>query len=180
MSFNAALSKISEDEFQFLMKNGIRSSVLNDFDFKSLIYNSFGFIKDTLPELIDKGDFERLIFEFFKDRKINLFICDIDRINYNEILYFLFWAKDELVMISKLEQEYLSAEPDIDLIAAGINEMNQFGDLNTIDSLANGDILKWEEIKKLPYNKVFDKQYKSVVEARIQKKLVKIKSKPKK
>ena len=61
MTFNESLVQLNEDDFQFLLKNGKRSSVLNDIDFESLCYSSYRFIKDTAPDLIKAGNFEKLI-----------------------------------------------------------------------------------------------------------------------
>ena len=57
MSFNLALSKLSEEQFLFLMKNGKRSSILNNFDFESLTEFSFKFVKKRIPELFKSGNF---------------------------------------------------------------------------------------------------------------------------
>lgn len=179
MGFNQALAKLSEEDFQFLMNNGKRTKVLLNHDFESLIYCKWKFLKETLPDLIKKGNFEKLILEIFWDRNVYMFPPDIENIKPNDALSFIFWLKDEMDAISKMEQMNLSSDPDPDLMAAGINEMSQFGDLNVIDQLAGGDVLKWEQIKQLPYHVIFDKQLKALTEARIEKKLAKIKSKPK-
>lgn len=170
MGFNTAFSRLPEDDFLFIMKNGKRINVLLGYDFKSLIYSSFKFLKETLPDLIKNCNFEKLVLEMFMDRGVNVFTCDIDSIDYNEMLYFIFWVMDEMEAIAKMENTHLVSETDMDLISAGIQEMQQFGELNTIDSLAGGDVLKWEQVKLLPYHVVFDKQFKSIVEQRISKK----------
>lgn len=177
MSFNLALSKLSEEQFMFLMKNGKRSSVINNFDFESLTEFSFKFVKKTIPELFKLGNFEKIIVEAFKDRGIGMFDVDVNFINNNDCLYFIFWIKDELELWGKLEQEHLSGEPNIELMSAGINELDKFGLKNVIDSIA----LKWrmreDEVWSKSYGWIFDEQWKSVIEARIQKKLAKQQSK---
>jgi hypothetical protein len=56
--------------------------------------------------------------------------------------------------INELNDDY----QDEFLIATNANQrMAKFGILNIIDSLANGDLLKWEEIENLPYMMVFTK-----------------------
>lgn len=175
MSFNLAIAQLSESDLLFLMKNGKRSSSLNGFDFESLIHFSFKFLKETLPDLIKKGNFERLFIEAFRERGIFVFYPDINRLDYNDMMYHLFWILDELTAIAKMEKEYLSSDADNRLVAAGIHHLDQFGNLNLIDSLAGGDILKWQEVQKLPYSVIFDKQYKTIIEANIQRKLAKIK-----
>ena len=177
MSFNLAVSKLSEEQFMFLMKNGKRTSVLNNFDFESLTEFSFKFVKKRIVELFKSGNFERVIVEAFNDRGIVFFDCDVNFINNNDLLYFIFWIKDELELWAKNEQQYLSGEPNFELLAAGINELDQFGLLNIIDSLAGGDITKHESIWNMKYGHIFDKQWKSIIEAKVQKKLAKQQSK---
>jgi len=173
MSFNIALLKIGVDEFTFLFKNSIRKSNLLNHEFESLHLSSWKFVKEIAPQLIKLGNFEKLIIEIFKDRGIGIFPADVNYSDYNECLYFLFWIIDEVKHWNETESKVLSAEPDVKLLAAGINELNQFGDLNTIDSLANGDVLKYEEIKMLPYHVIFDKQYKTNIENNINRKMAK-------
>lgn len=180
MGFNIAITKLSEVDFKFIVENGKRSSVLNGFDFESLIYCRWKFLKERLPELQKAGDFELLVLELFADRGIHLFRPDISLIDSNEVFSLILWVKDQMESISKMEQEFLNSEPDSDMMAAGINELQQFGDMNVIDQLAGGDILKYDAVKSLRYNVIFDKQYKMNIESRIQKKLIKIQSKPKK
>lgn len=177
MSFNVALSKLSEEQFMFLMKNGKRSSELNGFDFESLTEFSFKFVKKSIPELFKLGNFEKIIVEAFKDRGIGMFDCDVDFINNNDCLYFIFWIKDELELWSKNEQQYLSGEPNIDLMMAGISELDKFGLKNVIDSISLKWRMKEEEVWSKTYGWVFDEQWKSVIEASIQKKLAKQQSK---
>lgn len=65
----------------------------------------------------------------------------------------------QVVEIDNMEINELSNDDeDIVIIEAQANErMSRFGVLNTIDSLAGGDITKWSEIEKLPYMVVFTK-----------------------
>lgn len=174
-TLNSKLSQISQEDFNFLIKNGSRSSILFNFDFESVIYFKWGFLKETLPELFASNDFEKLFLLALKDRGINLFLNDIQNINIVEAMSFILWIIDELKSIRELESNYLSSDPDIKMIQAGIHKLNQFGINNTLDNLAKGDILKYNEIRNLPYNVVFDKQYMEVTKSEIEKKLSKIK-----
>lgn len=172
---NEQLSKINQDDFNFLIKNGKRSSKLLNFDFESLIYLRWGFLKEVLPDLFSKNEFERLLFLMFKDRGINLFLNDIKLLPIKDVVAFVLWIIDELKTVRELESNYLRSDPDIKMMQAGINELDQFGIKNTLDNLAKGDILKYNEIRNLPYHEVFDKQYMETVKSKIEKKLSKIK-----
>ena len=175
MLINERLSRISKDEFDFLVKNGKRSSKLFNFDFESLIYSGWGFIKERLPELFEKGQFDKLLFEILKDRGHKVYMVAIQNMETRDAIKFILWIRDELEAIANLEKTYLVSNPSPKLFQAGINRLDQFGLMNTIDNLANGDVLKYDEVRKLRYNVVFDKQYRDIVVKEIQEKLSKIK-----
>lgn len=172
---NQKLSSISQEDFNFLIKNGKRSSKLLNFDFESLIYLKWVLLKETLPELFQKNDFEQLFFLMLKDRGLHPFFIDVQRIEVNEAMSFILWLIDEMKTIRELESNYLRSDPDVKLLQAGINKLDQFGLMNTLDNLAKGDILKYDSIRELRYNVVFDKQYLEITKSEIEKKLAKIK-----
>jgi len=171
---NKKLSQISQEDFDFLIKNGKRSSKLFNFDFESLIYLKWGLLKEQLPSLMQTGDLEQLFFLMLQDRKQFVFLSDVQNIEVNKAMSFFLWIRDELKTISELESNYLRSDPDVKLLQAGINKLDQFGLMNTLDNLAKGDILKYDLIRELPYNVVFDKQYLEVTKSEIEKKLAKI------
>lgn len=172
---NNKLLQISQDDFNFLVKNGKRSSILLNFDFESLIYLKWGFLKETLPELFAKSDFEQLFFLMLKDRGVNLFLNDIQKTEVSKAMSFILWIIDELKAIKELESTYLRSGPDAKLVQAGIGGLDKFGVLNTLDNLTKGCVWDYDKIRSLPYNVVFDKQYMEVTKSEIEKKLAKIK-----
>lgn len=172
---NNKLLQISQDDFNFLVKNGKRSSILLNFDFESLIYLKWGLLKETLPELFAKNDFEQLFFLMFKDRGINLFLNDIQKIEVNKAMNFILWIIDELKGIRELESTYLKSDPDSKLVQAGISKLDKFGLMNTLDNLTKGCPWDYDKVRALQYSVVFDKQYMEVTKSEIEKKLAKIK-----
>lgn len=172
ISINQQLQQISQEDFNFLVKNGKRSSILFNFDFESLIYCKWGFVKETLPNLFAKNDFEQLFILMLLDRGIE---GNVNKIEIKDAVAFILWLIDEIKSINELESQYLKSDPDIKLLQAGINRLDQFGHKNTLDNLAKGDILKYDLIRNLRYNEVFDKQYMEVIKSDIEKKLSKIK-----
>jgi hypothetical protein len=172
---NSQLAQISNEDFDFLSKNGKRTSVFMNYDFESLILSEWGLLKFDLPDLFASGNFEELLFLLLKDRSVNVFILDIQNEPINKAIEFILWIKDELETIKELETTYLSSQPSAKMFQAGINKLDQFGIMNTVDNLAGGDILKYELIKKQKYNVIFDKQYREVLMNDIQNKLAKIK-----
>lgn len=174
-TLNSKLSRINQNDFDFLIKNGKRSSKLFNFDFESLIYLKWGLLKETLPELFVKNDFETLFFLMLKDRGQNWFLIDIQRIEVSKAMSFILWIIDEIKSIKELESTYLKADPDIKLLQAGINNLDKFGIKNTLDNLAKGIVWDYDKVRNTMYVEIFDKQYMEVTKSEIEKKLAKIK-----
>jgi len=179
MNFNKALSGLTQEDFNVIIQNGKRSNVIAGYEFEGLIYLSYTFVKNILPDLLTSLRFDRLAFLALKDKGINVFEYEINKCSAKEILYFTCWISDELKAVNQMEKDYLTSFPDSKMQLAGIDKLNKFGEMNIIDSLAGGDILKHEAIRKLPYHVIFDKQLKSLTEGAIQKSL-KEQNKPKK
>jgi len=87
--------------------------------------------------------------------------------------------KEQLEQITNIEiNELTDDEEDIDLLSVNASErMAKFGAINTIDSLANNDVLKWSEIEKLPYLTVFTKLKMDREKARINKEIMELQKK---
>ena len=165
---------VENELYQFVKKYGKRTNTLFGVELEPLIYFSYGFVKIDLPSLLNENNIDEII---------NI-ICDIKDISVKKItdkekISLTLWLIDELEAIGSLEQNYLSSQPEPELIASGIDELNVFGELNIIDSLAGGDILKWEQVKQLPYHSIFDKLRKDNIERKINKNYNKIISKKK-
>tara|TARA_R110000850_G_scaffold7780_10_gene28532 strand:- start:1744 stop:2268 length:525 start_codon:yes stop_codon:yes gene_type:complete len=70
-------------------------------------------------------------------------------------------------------EKMLQTSSDAKLINAGIDSLSQFGDLNVIDALAGGDILKWKDVLDLEWWDVFNKLLKNKTEDKIRRNLEK-------
>lgn len=169
MTFDENVNQLTVSDFKFLFNHGKRKKIIFDFDFESLIYCSYWFVKHTAPSLINENKFTELIITIGKERGLKWTKSDIDKYNHKELLQFVFWIADEIGSIAKLEKAYLSSPPDADMVNAGVKELDELGELNVIDILAQGNILKWDKVKKLQYAMVFDKLRKGVIERRVQK-----------
>lgn len=162
---NEILNNINKENFDLLLKLGKRGNYLYEIELPGLIYMSYGFVKIELPDLLTKGSIQDLIQSLCKERNIAF----KEAVSEKEITALVLWLKDELEQIFKLESEYLSNPPEPDMIAAGVKELDEMGEINVIDSLAGGDVLKWDLVKALPYHVVFDKLRKNLLEARVNK-----------
>jgi hypothetical protein len=131
-------------------------------------------LKTEVPDMFDSQKFDDAFFSILKHYKKNITFKRVKKAPNNEKLLFMLWIRAQYARINEMEGQYLTNQPDIKLMQAGIKELDVLGDINTIDSLAGGDILKWESIRDLPYSEVFNKLLKNTIEARINKKLVEI------
>ena len=81
------------------------------------------------------------------------------RLRISQFYGLLAAIKEDVIAIHHMEESELSdVNFDINLELVNAKErMARYGTLNILDSLANGDILRWQEIEKLPYMTVFTK-----------------------
>jgi len=79
----------------------------------------------------------------------------------------------------KWESEHLGFKPTNEQVRAGIDKFDQFGRQNTIDMLANGDVLKYDSVLALDVNTVFAKLKRIKIENDFQRNYQKIMSEKK-
>lgn len=168
---NKSIANIPQEQLQLILKHGKRSNTINKIECKPLIQFSFQIVKFDVSDLLKNQKYVELAKLLFDDK--------IGVLNANNLLNFVLWVLDEIENINKIESNNLQSNPDTDLVVAGINNLDVFGYLNVVDTLAGGDILKWEQILELPYNNVLDKLIKNNIENKIQKNYQKIISKKK-
>lgn len=144
---------------------------LNLEDLTDLPYET---LKNTIPDLFDSGNFEKAIFEIVKHYRKNITFDKVRRQKNSKKLIFLLWVHEQYKKIGDMEAKYLYTPPETKLLQAGIRELDVLGDINMVDTLANGDVLKWNEVRQLPYSTVFNKMLKNTIEARINKKMIEI------
>lgn len=86
--------------------------------------------------------------------------------------------KNQLEVISKAESSSLVSE-NTNVKWEQVNgseKLKIFGVFNTLDSLAGGDILKWNQINELPYGEVFTKLLMNKINADLQMEMQNIKT----
>lgn len=167
---------LNQKEFDFLIKNGKRNNVAMGYEAKGLHLLPYQFVKHTLASFVESLDFTGLILTYLRYSGHNVFDYEIENLAPNDGMALVCWIFDEYNAIIKLENEYLKGDPDPDLYRAGINRLNQFGDMCLIDALSDGDLLKHDIIRSQPYYVIFDKQLKGMIEGEIQKSLQKIRT----
>lgn len=176
MKFNR-FAAAADKQYEFLKKYATREQGICGITLDDLTFLRYRTMKKTVPQLFKKGEYEKAMFEILKDTKKKITFRRVKRYNNEKKYAFLLWIQDQYEAINKLEATYLSTPPEADLVAAGIRDLDILGDVNLIDNLAQGDVLKWELVQDLPYDTIFNKQLKNTIEARISKNLNKNKKK---
>jgi len=74
-----------------------------------------------------------------------------------------------LPQLIETENRLLTSLPTILEKKAGIQSFEKFKYINTVNSLAGGDITKWAEILNMPYERVLTKLLLNKTEAEYQK-----------
>lgn len=153
LPYNQILSSLSQEETNLLIKAGKRSSIVCGYDFKSLIYFSFRFVKETIPDLLAQGKIIEIIELGLKEKNVPL-----TELSAKELVSFVLWVKDELEEIAKMEQDNLSKPPKPEMIACGIDRFDIFGTLNVIYSLCEKFGWTMDYVWNLKYEDVFNLQ----------------------
>jgi len=118
----------------------------------------FGFVKDIQYHIVySKDGLTWYLFfeEISKLKQVKL----IDLADYSifsihkAVLYF----RDQVGVINDMESNYLGHAATAEERQAGIDRFSSYGPFLQYDRLAGGDLLKFEEIKKLPYSVCFTK-----------------------
>lgn len=172
ITFNEFVDRI--EDIALVEKYTKRKKSILETEFEDLTFLPYQTLKHEIPDLIKQEKFEVAIFEIVRQRKKDLTLKEVEDYDHYEKLMFYFWIKSQYEAIAELETAYLSSPPDAKLAQAGIKELDVLGDISLIDSLAQGDVLRWEAVRQLPYATVFDKQLKMVIEGRINKRLAEL------
>ncbi|MDG3581760.1 hypothetical protein [Galbibacter pacificus] len=144
------------DSYLFVLEALKPLKTLNKKPLKELINLSFGEVinakliltqptKEGLVELI------KMVSNLKKKQIYDLSIYDFYGVLNN--------LKEQVITINEMEENNLvSKHTSIEWeMVDGSKRLSKYGVLNTIDKLAKGDILKYEQIEKLPYQLVLSK-----------------------
>lgn len=167
------VSKYTDEELKeiVLLSKLIPEDVKPIFPINEFIHLKYGQVIRLKSFMIDKQAVDEEIIIFIaslNDKKID------KRDIVNSRLKRYFRTINIIELNFKKIRDYeklLDTDVDSKLVSSGIDRLNQFGDLNTIDILANGDILKWADVLELEWWDVFNKLYKTKVENDIRRDL---------
>lgn len=147
-------STVSHKDFERMIKYGKSSDTIGPYKSKAFIELPYGIVKKDLPLLQKQGRDQEAI-ELLLECQFEK--VDISKVSGNEYLCFLLWVKEQREFINNIEMNNLSSMPKAELMAAGIERLDEFGSYVTIDSLSSGNILNHSKVEKLPYYKVYEK-----------------------
>lgn len=133
-------------------KAGKRSAKLHSVeieDVRFLKFKTINAIKDAMARSDERTEFDLLsaVFKNF-DKEYK----PLPRTE-KETIEFIFFITDGIKGIAVMERESFEEEAS-DVDTSGLDK---FKEINIVDSLAGGDILKWNDIQDLPYFDVFIK-----------------------
>ncbi|WP_187248556.1 hypothetical protein [Mesonia sp. K4-1] len=83
------------------------------------------------------------------------------------------WILEGVNEIFKAEKMKLFKKPTHKQINAGIEDFDQLGEVPSIDNMASGNILKWDEVQEMPYGLVMRKMLLNRVQSEYEERLAK-------
>jgi hypothetical protein len=166
-----------KENYDFAIKysKSVFNKPLDIFKIGDMTELSFGLIKDLQYD-IEQG----LSWMKFLDYLEEITGIDVKKIvNYKltAICRVRSYILKEIERINEIENELLAYYPDSDEKNAGIDEFNKFGNYGQLRKLANEDVTKLDEVKKIKYSIGLMELYYQRVESDYQLRLMKIKSK---
>lgn len=157
--------------YPFIKKYSIRTGDIAGHHLDDLTHLPWQILKHEVPECFERGDLKQAIVLILNNSGKNITLHEVEKLPQPEKDLFLMWVNDQYDAIGAAEKRYLTSPPDPDMLRAGIKELDILEDINLIDQLAGGDILKWNAVRNLPYSEIFSKQLKLVIEKKIEKNL---------
>ena len=174
------LSQLQDHEVKVLFKTGAQSRQVNEFEIKELFFMPYWFVKVELNEHFKNFELTTILEKALKYSGIDLEVCFINTQDQMKLICYLF---NTLSDVFEMEQNQFKTDPDPLAIAAGSESFNIFGEYNALNSLSNGDVTKWDNLKMQPYEYCFMKLLMNKTQAQFDKKyaeLVREKNKNKK
>ena len=147
---------MTTEEFEFLKEYGKRKSEVNDIkiDVTQLPYT---FVKLEFLSMIHQNQIKESVLKGLELLKIKSKTLNIKEIN--AIFWYLY---DELLTengtINKLENTFLSSNPDVDMIASGVNQLAPFNTHLSIKDLVPVLGINADEVGQKPYIYILDWQ----------------------
>jgi len=168
------LTGADRDKVDFVLQYGDFKPV-DLFKIGDILDATFGFVKGA-QEAINYGTmtWEKYISLLTDHRGLkesHIYAKSVYRLMGSQL-----WLKEAIETVNELESDNLGGTPKPDEIAAGVDRFNKFKTFPQFDSLAGGDVLKYEQIEKLPYSICFTKLMLEAERAEYNEALTRIRS----
>lgn len=179
---NYEFPNLTGEQFKNLYEYATPSNEIGGFASKRLYDLPFNFIRVRLPELFKLNNDIKVI-EAIMLQQYRRF--DINKAGWKQLIYFIKWVNIELANLNNAENDELSTPPDLKMLNAGVNKMNQFGYRPVIARIAKDWNMPIDDVWALPYHTIYSKMKEDKMWSDIQEKYNKaleaeIKSKQKK
>jgi len=179
---NYEFPNLTAEQYKTLYEYATPSNEIGGYKSKHLYELPFNFIRVVLPELFKHNNDIKVI-ESIMLQQYRRF--DIKKSDWKQLIYFIKWVNIELANLNKAENDELSTPPDLKMMNAGVNKMNQFGYRPVIARIAKDWNMSIDDVWALPYHTIYSKMKEDKVWSEIQEKYNKaleseIKSKQKK
>jgi len=157
--------------YDYYLEYGKHKAV-DHFGIGAFVDASFGFVKD-LQYYFNSTQEGFTWDDFFKEMSIftGRGVHDLQHMSIFTLMEVVKYITDQVSIINNMEANYLGYAPDANEVRAGIDKFSEYGGFVQFDSLAQGDLLRYDAIKKLPYSICFTKLKLEVDRSTYQKNL---------
>lgn len=138
-----------KEQYNFALKYAEEAQARDVLAFGDLVKKTFGEVKDY-QYLFTKEDY---IVRF-----VNLYGAEkLSHLSVFEFFAFIRYVCQQVERVTEIENKLLSHMPSNEEVDAGLDRFNKYGSFSQLNSLANGNILNFAEIRKLPYEDALTK-----------------------
>lgn len=165
-------NQLSEDDlagYLFIIKALKGKSVIGDNEARTIESMTYGQVS-LLKRYVSSGRDDLAVSMVFEMSEKKLSKTGVFNF-FNAV----FWVRNRLSDLLEKESKLLGSEPDQDLVLAGIEDLNRFGDQNIMIDLAERFNCMPEDIAQLKYSQVFTILWRDNILRKVNKTLSHIK-----
>jgi hypothetical protein len=130
-------------EYDFAIKYALETQAKDVMQFGDMTKKPFGIVKDY-QYMFSKPDSLNNFVKMYGGKKLQ-------GLSVFKFFAFFRYMVEQVERINNIENALLSHTPGDDEVAAGLDRFNKFSSILQLDSLANGKILDYLNIRALPY-----------------------------
>ena len=162
---------LNSSDIELMFKYGKSSNIVGGFESVSFMELPYAMIKRDIVYLLKENSINEVLELIFKPQFKSF---NINKVKEAEKISFIIWINEQLERIFKIEEQFLQSEPEPELIASGIDRLNEFGINPLMEKIAKDWNKTPEEIEQYPYFKIYQKIKMDKVQSEINKRYQKI------